>query len=1071
MLKKIFIFSLLYFGLNAQTIDAIGMSSGSYASGSYSFLVGDTVFVRLEYSGNTNPPSNLLTAQVGFYTGADGSTGGPFQADGTTSGYQNFTDIDLVVNNSASPRFIEFKFLIPSTVASNLNSFQVNLATRDAGYSEFIVPPVASSTTTAPTSYQNHGDITHPPTIDAIGLRSEDESDDTSYGSLLAAGDSVHVGFTVSAGTVPASAFHVRLMQLDGSNNVLANTDASTVTIRQAGAGQYRVAILAPSTLHSSLVNFVARIQLNSGEDYFYTDAVAVSDQPAGYVDVSNVPTYTYSSSSDWFTQVTPDVITVTELGVRDFDDLNDFITTTTDSLQIEFRVSAGTVPSTAYRVRVYQVNSSNAELVNQQFTDVEITNNGGRYEMTIANPFTGEFSFNASLDHFLVTLQLEASGETYASSTLSSESFTELNTAENTPLFYISLNDGTPAVTELGIRAATTLDQELNVNEQVNLYFTVDANDEVPSSSDVTIYEFNGNSSVNSYVREDISISGTGTGPYTMNLTGIPVFSSGADSIAVLLNLDNTPQDFVSKDEITGTYINDNTVTSSGVTLYSALLRTNNPPTANNTVSFRYGAPSDNTLYFTWNHDVTLGDASLREYRLVYDTDGTVADNDTMGTGFVTLAVGAQENYALTVASPSVGMRLFVIDNNNEISSVEFGQNLDFGEGLTYTLSPTVSFTAPNIPAGNSTNNELLVFDVDRSGTVTATDRAIVSSITITTADSNDNVSSSILSNFELYLDNGSSDNEWDGSDQLLNTVSQNWNDGTVQINLNQNNILTDASYRMLLIADANNATAQMKISVSIASSNYALSNDGSLSGANTAVLAGSVGPQGADGDGDITLPVSLIEGSFVANKLRSGIELTAETAVEENVKYIRYERSTVNKSIAQLSESDWEDTGLKIESSSEYISQGRELPAVVDKVSYAGKSVLRYRLITEELDGSFKKKYADNKNIIEVDPSLLVATEYELHQNFPNPFNPSTNISFDVPFRSLVTLEIYNILGQRVRTLFANKALDAQMNHVYSWNGLSDSGERVASGVYFYRLTSKDGGFTQSRKMMLVK
>ncbi|MBU8933645.1 MAG: T9SS type A sorting domain-containing protein [candidate division Zixibacteria bacterium] len=90
-----------------------------------------------------------------------------------------------------------------------------------------------------------------------------------------------------------------------------------------------------------------------------------------------------------------------------------------------------------------------------------------------------------------------------------------------------------------------------------------------------------------------------------------------------------------------------------------------------------------------------------------------------------------------------------------------------------------------------------------------------------------------------------------------------------------------------------------------------------------------------------------------------------------------------------------------------------------------------------------------------------------FGLSQNYPNPFNPSTNISFDLPSASHVSLIIYNVTGQRVRSL-ANSRLRAG-NHVLTWDGMTSGGESVASGVYFCRLVV--GEQQAVAKMLLLK
>ena len=90
-----------------------------------------------------------------------------------------------------------------------------------------------------------------------------------------------------------------------------------------------------------------------------------------------------------------------------------------------------------------------------------------------------------------------------------------------------------------------------------------------------------------------------------------------------------------------------------------------------------------------------------------------------------------------------------------------------------------------------------------------------------------------------------------------------------------------------------------------------------------------------------------------------------------------------------------------------------------------------------------------------------------YTLSQNYPNPFNPTTTIKFALPTGGEVRLDVYNILGQRVRTL-VDKFLPAG-EHEVVFDGKNDSGGRVATGVYFYRIITKD--FTESKKMVLIK
>lgn len=92
----------------------------------------------------------------------------------------------------------------------------------------------------------------------------------------------------------------------------------------------------------------------------------------------------------------------------------------------------------------------------------------------------------------------------------------------------------------------------------------------------------------------------------------------------------------------------------------------------------------------------------------------------------------------------------------------------------------------------------------------------------------------------------------------------------------------------------------------------------------------------------------------------------------------------------------------------------------------------------------------------------------EFSLGQNFPNPFNPSTVISFQLPVDTMVKITVYNSVGQRVKTL-----VDGQWSagyHTVAWNAANDTGQKVQSGVYFYRMTTANG-FDETRKLLLLK
>ena len=99
--------------------------------------------------------------------------------------------------------------------------------------------------------------------------------------------------------------------------------------------------------------------------------------------------------------------------------------------------------------------------------------------------------------------------------------------------------------------------------------------------------------------------------------------------------------------------------------------------------------------------------------------------------------------------------------------------------------------------------------------------------------------------------------------------------------------------------------------------------------------------------------------------------------------------------------------------------------------------------------------------------DALSLLPDEFTLRQNYPNPFNPSTTIEFTLPQPTEISLVIYNLMGQEVRTL--KRGMTDTGHHSILWHGKDNRGQLVSSGVYFIRFYSPE--FTTSHKMVLMK
>ena len=104
---------------------------------------------------------------------------------------------------------------------------------------------------------------------------------------------------------------------------------------------------------------------------------------------------------------------------------------------------------------------------------------------------------------------------------------------------------------------------------------------------------------------------------------------------------------------------------------------------------------------------------------------------------------------------------------------------------------------------------------------------------------------------------------------------------------------------------------------------------------------------------------------------------------------------------------------------------------------------------------------------SVDDIDNGGILPTDFALEQNYPNPFNPETHIRFSLPRASQVRVEVFNTLGQSVMVL-ADEYLTAGVKEI-TWNGVNASGQKVASGVYLYRITTDQ--FTDSKTMVLVK
>ena len=127
-------------------------------------------------------------------------------------------------------------------------------------------------------------------------------------------------------------------------------------------------------------------------------------------------------------------------------------------------------------------------------------------------------------------------------------------------------------------------------------------------------------------------------------------------------------------------------------------------------------------------------------------------------------------------------------------------------------------------------------------------------------------------------------------------------------------------------------------------------------------------------------------------------------------------------------------------------------------------------YRISTSDFSGNaspFSSEISLVVTSVQAVDLVAIPDDFVLSQNYPNPFNPSTEITFGLPAEASVRLVVYNILGEKIRTL-ANSSYGAG-HYRLVWDGFDDNNRQVAPGMYLYRLEA--GATVLTKKMMLIK
>jgi hypothetical protein len=185
---------------------------------------------------------------------------------------------------------------------------------------------------------------------------------------------------------------------------------------------------------------------------------------------------------------------------------------------------------------------------------------------------------------------------------------------------------------------------------------------------------------------------------------------------------------------------------------------------------------------------------------------------------------------------------------------------------------------------------------------------------------------------------------------------------------------------------------------------------------------------------------PVELV--SFTAEAKSGKVMLNWETATEVNNYGFEIHR--------KVSDEEWTTLGYVDGHGN---SNSPKIYQFTDN-NPAGGSKFNYRLKQIDNDGAY-----EYSNIVEVE---FVPTEFALYQNYPNPFNPSTKIKYSLPQETAVTIKVFDILGNEVRTLVSEKQEAGSYD-------VDFDGSNLGSGIYIYQMQA--GTFSNTKKMLILK
>ncbi|GAB4380438.1 MAG: hypothetical protein Kow0042_30540 [Calditrichia bacterium] len=388
------------------------------------------------------------------------------------------------------------------------------------------------------------------------------------------------------------------------------------------------------------------------------------------------------------------------------------------------------------------------------------------------------------------------------------------------------------------------------------------------------------------------------------------------------------------------------------------------------------------------------------------------VQNENTVGNSSQLLGGPIETNKRRLVINPTL---------NTSGSDVSGGS---FSPGVTNQEVLSIQFS----PDPTQATIQVVSLDFQKSGTATGSD----------------------VDNFHLYEDKGTA-GVYDGQDVLLSSVPYS---GGATVSFSGFSLdVVDPATNVLVTVDINAAAnTSATLGLTLANEGDVGVGDNVLNGPASAIQKATFQNIGTSGDNP--LPVSLL--SFTAEAGYDCITLRWITASEmDNEGFFLYRAEQIDGDFLPLNVS---------------IIPGKGTSTTTQEYEYVDKSIEKgltyyYKLISRDFNGTLHVN-----GIISAKVELL-PVEYRLYQNYPNPFNPATRLRFDLPEETGVFLEIYNILGQKVRTLLDGVKFAPGSHEEFFWDARDDQGNMVGNGVYYILLRTENNKFRQLKKAIYLK